>query len=117
MDTAEQPAAHRIDHTYSGAPAYIRAFSRTAWTRNARSFLLDEENRWTLQEQFNAAEPNAKLEGAITLDLDGKPGDEVVLVDTGLKRLRVLRKEGMSYVAWKEIELGEFPFGFARRGG
>jgi hypothetical protein len=82
----------------------------------ARSFLLDEENRWKLQEQFNAAEPNAKLEGAITLDLDGQPGDEVVLVDTGVKRLRVLRKEGMSYVPWKEIELGEFPFGFARRG-
>ena len=82
----------------------------------ARSFLLDEENRWKLQEQFNAAEPNAKLAGAVTLDLDGKPGDEVVLIDTGVKRLRILRKEETGYVSWKEIELGDFPFSFARRG-
>ena len=82
----------------------------------ARSFVLDEENRWKLQEQFNAAEPNAKLAGSVLLDLDGQPGDEVVLIDTGVKRLRVLRQEENEYVPWKEIELGEFPFGFARRG-
>ncbi|MBD3673049.1 MAG: VCBS repeat-containing protein [Planctomycetaceae bacterium] len=83
----------------------------------ARSFLLDEENRWKLLEQFNANEPNAKLSGSVLLNLDGQPGDEIVLVDTGVKRLRVLRKEpnAEQYSAWKEIELGDFPFTFARR--
>jgi len=84
----------------------------------ARSFQLDENNRWKLLEQFNANEPNAKLVGSVLINLDGQPGDEIVLVDTGVKRLRILRKEqpDEQYSAWKEIELGEFPFRFARRG-
>lgn len=83
----------------------------------ARSFQLDEQNHWQLLEQFNANEPNAKLSGAVLIDLDGKPGDEVVLVDTGVKRLRVLRKEKDSdqYSSWKEIELGDFSLTFARK--
>jgi hypothetical protein len=84
----------------------------------SRSFQLDENNRWKLLEQFNANEPNAKLAGSVLLNLDGQPGDEIVLVDTGVKRLRILRKEqpDQQYTAWKEIELGDFPFRFARRG-
>ena len=41
-----------------------------------------------------------------------------MLVDTGVKRLRILRKEqpDPQYTAWKEIELGDFPFRSARRG-
>lgn len=76
----------------------------------ARSFLLDDQNRWQLQEQFNAAEANAKLSGSAVLDLDGEPGDEIVLVDTGVKRLRVMRKEESGYRPWKEVDLGNFPF-------
>lgn len=83
----------------------------------ARSFQLDEQNRWKLLEQFNANEPNAKLSGSVLINLDGQPGDEIVLVDTGVKRLRVLRKEpdADQYSSWKEIELGDFSFTFARR--
>ena len=76
----------------------------------ARSFLLDDQSRWQLEEQFNAAEANAKLAGSAVIDLDGEPGDEIVLVDTGVKRLRVLRKEESGYQPWKEVDLGSFPY-------
>jgi len=44
------------------------------------------------------------------MDLDGLPGDEIVLVDTGVRKLRVLRNEENVYRPWKEVELGVFQF-------
>lgn len=76
----------------------------------ARSFRLDDQNQWQLLEQFNAAEPNAKVAGVAELNLDGEDGPEIALVDTGVKRLRILKKSEGTYGPWKEVELGEFPF-------
>lgn len=75
-----------------------------------RSFRLNEKSQWELLEQFNASEPNAKIAGAAALDLDNAPGDEIVLVDTGVSRLRVLKQSDGEYAPWKEVELGAFPF-------
>jgi hypothetical protein len=68
------------------------------------------DSGWRVVDQYNASEPSAKIVGAAMLDLDGKPGREIVLVDTGIRKIRVLRKEGEVFRPWKEIELGSFPY-------
>ena len=68
------------------------------------------ESGWTVEDQFNTEEASANLEGVAAMDLDGLPGDEIVLVDTGVRKLRVLRNEENVYRPWKEVELGVFQF-------
>lgn len=76
----------------------------------ARQVRLDEDRRWQVKDQFNSTETNAKLKGVATLDLDGQPGNELVLVDSGLNKLRIFRREKDSYLPWREIDIGKFPF-------
>ncbi len=76
----------------------------------ARNVALGEKNQWQVLDQYNAAEAEAKIVGAATIDLDGQPGREIVLVDQGVKKLRVLRKEGTVYRPWREVEIGAFPY-------
>lgn len=76
----------------------------------ARNMRLDDKGQWTVVDQYNAAESNARIAGVATIDLDGLPGSEIVLVDTGIKRLRVLRRDGSVYRHWREVELGDFPY-------
>ncbi|MGV2335095.1 MAG UNVERIFIED_CONTAM: hypothetical protein LVR18_13605 [Planctomycetaceae bacterium] len=42
-------------------------------------------------DQFNAGEAGAGIEGVAALDLDGVEGNEVVLLDSGIRKARVLR--------------------------
>ncbi len=76
----------------------------------ARNLQLDDKLQWRVVDQYNAAESSAKIEGVAALNLDGEPGNEIVLVDTGIRKLRVLRKDGSLYRPWREIETGAFPF-------
>jgi FG-GAP-like repeat len=76
----------------------------------ARKLQRTADAGWRVVDQYNASEPSAKIVGAAMLDLDGKPGREIVLVDTGIRKIRVLRKEGETFRPWKEIELGSFPY-------
>jgi hypothetical protein len=80
----------------------------------ARSIRLDESNRWQVLDQYNPAASGAKIVGAATLNLDGQSGNELVLVDGGLNKLRVLRKDGMQYQPWEQVDLGAFPYIAAR---
>ncbi|MCA9059712.1 MAG: VCBS repeat-containing protein, partial [Planctomycetaceae bacterium] len=64
------------------------------------------ENGWRVSDQFNAGESSARVEGAAALDLDGEPGNEIVLIDTGIRKLRVLRRQNGLYRPWKEVDLG-----------
>ena len=48
--------------------------------------------------------------GAATINLDGQAGNEIVLVDSGVKKLRVLRRENNLFKPWNEIEIGDFPY-------
>src|SRR5690606_27125547 len=80
----------------------------------ARSIRLEEGNRWQVLDQFNPSASGAKIVGAATLDLDGQEGNELVLVDGGLNKVRVLRKEGMQYQVWEQVDLGPFPYIAAR---
>src|SRR5580704_15708425 len=76
----------------------------------ARKLQRTGDSGWRVVDQYNASEPSAKIVGAAMLDLDGKPGREIVLVDTGIRKIRVLRKEGEIFRPWKEIEIGAFPY-------
>lgn len=76
----------------------------------ARRLQLDEDQQWRVIDQYNAAESSARIEGAAVIDLDGQPGREVVLVDSGIQKLRVLRREDGLFRRWTEVEIGQFPF-------
>jgi hypothetical protein len=75
----------------------------------ARAMSFDESG-WKVVDQFNAGESSARIEGVASLDLDGVEGDEIVLVDTGVKQLRILRRQDGLYRPWKEVDLGNQPF-------
>ena len=75
-----------------------------------RSVQLDEQGRWQVVEQFNADDSTAKIAGSAVLDLDGKPGDELVMIDTGASKLRVFQNVAGSFKPWKTLDLGRFPF-------
>lgn len=76
----------------------------------ARNLQLDDKQQWRVIDQYNAAESNARIVGAAALDLDDKPGREIVMVDAGIRKLRVLRQEGNVYRPWREVEIGGFPY-------
>lgn len=76
----------------------------------ARNMQVDAQGKWRVADQYNTPESGARVAGVTALDLDGKPGNEIVLVDTGVRKLRVLRQEEGVYRPWKEIELGEFAY-------
>lgn len=76
----------------------------------ARFLVLGEDQRWQVIEQFNVSESNARVAAAAAVDLDGQPGPEIILVDPGVKKLRILLKQESGYLPWKEIDLGDFPF-------
>ncbi|MBS0263144.1 MAG: VCBS repeat-containing protein [Planctomycetes bacterium] len=76
----------------------------------ARNVAVGDKNQWQVLDQYNASEAEAKIVGTATIDLDGQPGREIVLIDQGVKKLRVLRKEGMVYRPWREVDIGAFPY-------
>ncbi|MEK6233517.1 MAG: VCBS repeat-containing protein, partial [Planctomycetales bacterium] len=76
----------------------------------ARRVKLNLEGQWEVADQFNAASPTAKIVGVAALDLDDDDEAEIVLVDTGTKQLRFLKKQDGVYRAWKQLEIG--PFGY-----
>lgn len=70
-----------------------------------------DNGKWTVEDQFNAGESRAKIVGVAALNLDDDPAEEeIVLVDTGVRRLRILKKTDGLFRPWQEIELGTFNF-------
>jgi len=76
----------------------------------ARELELGEGNQWSVIDQYNAAESGARITGVASLNLDGEPGNEIVLIDSGVRKLRVLRKQGNLFRDWREAELGNLSF-------
>ena len=76
----------------------------------ARNVELGDNNQWRVVDQYNAAETEARIVGAATINLDSEPGNEIVLVDLGVKKLRVLHKADNVYRPWREIDIGPFPY-------
>jgi hypothetical protein len=75
----------------------------------ARAMTLEDES-WTVADQFNAAEEKARIGGAVGMDYDNDGTDEIVLIDTGINRLRILRNDSGLFRPWKEVELGNLKF-------
>ncbi len=88
-----------------GRPAILAA--QESFARNLR---LSESQQWQVVDQYNASESSARIVGAASIDLDGEPGHEIVLVDAGVKKLRILRREDNLFRPWREVEMGDFPF-------
>ena len=65
-----------------------------------------EAGQWTIADQFNAGESRARIAGVAVLELTGDDSSEIVLIDTGVKKLRVLKKSEGLYRPWQEVELG-----------
>ena len=65
---------------------------------------------WSVRDQFNATEADAKVAGVVALDVDGVAGNEVVLIDTGVRKLRVFERSGSGYEPAGEIDTGDFPY-------
>ena len=86
--------------------AFVRGSQLFAARDNFARQLAFSATGWKVDDQFNAGETSAKLEGVAALNLDGQPGDEIVLADAGVKKLRVLRRENTVYRPWKEIDPG-----------
>ena len=80
--------------------------SQGAFARN----LELRDGSWRVVDQYNAPETGARIEGTAALDLDGQAGNEIVLIDSGVKKLRILRADGSLYQPWKEVETGPFPY-------
>ena len=100
------------------APALLVARGNIARDLTASAYRPAEDGpgtlRWSVRDQFNAGEADAKIAGAVTLDVDGAPGEEVVLIDTGVDKLRVFKRDGAGYEPAGEIETGKFPYRDAR---
>lgn len=93
---------------FGPAPNPTLLVAQDKFVRNMR---FDEATRgWQVADQFNVAEATAKTVGAASINLDGKPGNEIVLIDVGVQKLKVLRLEEGVYRPWQEVELGRFPF-------
>ncbi|MEQ9406850.1 MAG: VCBS repeat-containing protein [Fuerstiella sp.] len=87
----------RNGHLYAAREAFAR-------------MMTFEQNEWIIADQFNAGESKARIAGVAVLNLDAEGEDEVVLVDTGVKTLRILQKTNGLYRPWKEVELGSLRF-------
>ncbi|MGQ0634096.1 MAG: FG-GAP repeat domain-containing protein [Planctomycetaceae bacterium] len=74
----------------------------------ARNVAVSDKNQWRVIDQYNAPEAEARIVGTATLDLDGEPGSEIVLVDQGVRKLRILRREQKLFRPWREVEIGAF---------
>ena len=78
----------------------------------ARNLALTPSGGWQVIDQYNVTESNAKIAGVAALDLDATPGKEIVLVDTGVRQLRMMRQEGKGklFRPWREVELGTLAY-------
>lgn len=75
-----------------------------------RLLRIGSSNQWEVVDQINAGESQSKVVGTALLDLDGQPGAELVMVDRGLKQLRILKLTDNRYSPWKEVNLGDVEF-------
>ena len=78
----------------------------------ARNVALTPAGGWKVIDQYNVSESKAKISGVAALDLDGSEGKEIVLIDTGVQQLRMMRREGEGglYRPWREVELGTLAY-------
>jgi len=91
----------------NGKPAEIYV----AYERFARRLALSESGtEWLVRDQFNAPDDSSKITGSVVLNVDGKDGDEILLVDSGANKLRFLGKKEGLFSEFNQIDLGGLAF-------
>lgn len=75
----------------------------------ARKMTFDGSG-WNVADQFNAGESKARIAGVAVLNLDEDDDDEIVLIDIGIRKLRILKRSSGIYRPWKEVDLGTAGF-------
>ncbi len=108
---SDTPHPHRLN-LGKGTPGPLFVHDQTLLVGRgafARAMQLRDQ-RWTVADQFNATEEKARIAGAVGMDYDNDGTDEVVLIDTGTDRLRILRNDSGLFRPWREVELGSFKF-------
>lgn len=76
----------------------------------ARWLTLSLEKGWQVSDQFNIVESNAAIAGALPIHLDDDETSELAIVDSGVKKLRLWKKQEAVYGPWKEIDLVNVTF-------
>ncbi len=113
-ETGQLTAAVSSSQLEAGVAAAGRTFvtgSNLLVARDSFARMLAwKDGGWQVVDQFNAGEAAASIESVAALDLDGADGHEVVLLDSGVRRARILRHEDNVYRPWREVELGAAPF-------
>lgn len=108
-ESTSKPAPLNLGISSAGALFVDGADLLVARDAFARKMSLADD-KWTVADQFNAAESKAKITGVAVLNLDGTEGDEVCLIDSGIKKVRIFRSRNGLYKPWKEVELGSLRF-------
>ena len=75
-----EPDVVPVHPCWEGEVLWVMVGADSVKTRNVAS---NAKNQWQVLDQYNAAEAGAKIVGAATVDLDGEPGAEIVLIDAG----------------------------------
>ncbi len=109
MEIAKQTSQLDLGISAAGRTFVVGEQLLVARDSFARSMSFGETG-WKVDDQFNSGERSANLEGVAALNLDDVEGNEIVLVDTGVRKLRVLQLQDGVYRPWKEVELGSLQF-------
>lgn len=77
----------------------------------ARALRLDEKDRLQVMDQLNGRSPTSQIIGVTGVRLDGKKGDEVVLVDAANRCLTALRRNTLgAYEIADNLAIGSVSF-------
>ncbi|MCH2203780.1 MAG: VCBS repeat-containing protein [Fuerstiella sp.] len=108
---SEAPHPHRLSlGKGTSGPLFVHHHSLLVGRGAFARAMKLEDQRWAVVDQFNAAEEKARISGAVGMDYDNDGTDEIVLIDTGIDRLRILRNESGLFRPWREVETGAFRF-------
>ena len=72
------------------------------------------DGHWQVADQYNSTETSSRIVGVAMANLDQAPGEEIVLIDTGVRKLHILREVDGVHKPWKEAEPGSFDYRGAR---
>jgi|GEM_PF-530061 len=82
----------------------------------ARVISLDAEQRWQIQEQFNASGASASIRGVATLNLDNDRFSDIVLYDQNAKQLEFLQRSESGIKSLGTVPMGNLEFQGLRTG-
>jgi len=76
----------------------------------ARHVRLDDQGRWQIEDQYNAARGSAQIQGAAVLDVTGEGRKDVVLLDRAAKSLLFLTPMDGVYRQAGSLDVGSINF-------